>query len=132
MGTNISLISKKTSTAFKVLMAIVLSITFLNCGGGESSSVFEQIPGDGSVTLAWQAPTDNEDGTPLTDLAGYRVYYGEVSGTYTNFVTVGNSPNVSIGSLPLDKTLYFAVKAFDTSGNESTFSNEVSNILSAN
>jgi len=30
----------------------------------------------GRATLSWQAPTDNVDGTPLTDLAGFRVYYG--------------------------------------------------------
>ena len=30
------------------------------------------------VTLSWDPPTTNADGTPLTDLAGYKVYYGTI------------------------------------------------------
>jgi hypothetical protein len=30
----------------------------------------------GQATLSWDPPTTNVDGTPLTDLAGYKVYYG--------------------------------------------------------
>lgn len=36
----------------------------------------------GTLSLSWVAPTMNEDGTPLTDLAGYKVYYGPASGQY--------------------------------------------------
>ncbi|MDH3432879.1 MAG: putative Ig domain-containing protein, partial [Gammaproteobacteria bacterium] len=36
----------------------------------------------GSVTLSWIAPTQNEDGTALTDLAGYKIYWGTTSGSY--------------------------------------------------
>ena len=36
------------------------------------------------------APSINEDGTPLTDLAGYKIYYGTASGNYTNNVDAGN------------------------------------------
>lgn len=32
--------------------------------------------GDRSATLSWYPPTDNADGSPLTDLSGYRIYYG--------------------------------------------------------
>jgi hypothetical protein len=32
--------------------------------------------GDGSATLSWNPPTRNEDGSVLTDLSGYRIYYG--------------------------------------------------------
>src|SRR4030042_1896878 len=41
-------------------------------------------------TLSWDAPTTNADGTPLTDLAGYKVYYGTASGTYGTPINVGN------------------------------------------
>ena len=30
----------------------------------------------GSTTMSWSVPTQNVDGTPLTDLSGYRVIYG--------------------------------------------------------
>ena len=32
--------------------------------------------GSGSATLDWTPVTQNTDGTVLTDLAGYKVYYG--------------------------------------------------------
>ncbi len=36
----------------------------------------------GTATLSWTPPTQNTDGSPLTDLAGYRVYWGTSSGNY--------------------------------------------------
>jgi hypothetical protein len=85
------------------------------------------------VDLAWQAPTTNEDGSPLSDLAGYLVYYGTQSGTYSSTLDVGNmtSHTISISDQEaLGNTYYFAVTALDTSGNESSFSNEVPHYFS--
>jgi PKD repeat protein len=79
-----------------------------------------------SVILSWSAPTKNADGTPLTDLAGYTVHYGLIKGTYDVTVNVGNTLSVSLGGLDVGLTYYMAVTASDTSGNDSTFSNEVS------
>lgn len=79
----------------------------------------------GSATLNWTPPTQNEDGTPLTNLAGYRIYYGTQSGNYTRTVTVPN-PGLStytIDSLTPD-TYYFVSTAVNTLGEESTYSNE--------
>jgi hypothetical protein len=42
------------------------------------------------VQLTWTAPTTHADDIPLTDLAGYRVYYGQRSGNLTQNVDVGN------------------------------------------
>ena len=36
---------------------------------------------DGSITLSWTAPTENEDGSALTDLAAYKIYYGTSPGS---------------------------------------------------
>lgn len=47
-----------------------------------------------AFTLAWQPPTENEDGTPLTDLAGYRIYYGTSSGKYSEEVLL-DSPGLT-------------------------------------
>lgn len=77
--------------------------------------------------LSWEAPTTNEDGTPLTDLAGYRVYYGLVPGNYSTNIDVGNVL-AKVVVLPFDTLYYFAVTAYDTGGNESAFSNEISKI----
>jgi hypothetical protein len=81
-----------------------------------------------SVTLAWDAPTTNEDGTPLTDLAGYRVHYGSSPQTYTQTVDAGNVTRMTLQNLP-PGIYYFAATAYDLSRNESRYSNEVSHPL---
>ncbi len=114
-------------SSFTIFAVISISLLLYGCGGIETPAV--EVP-TGSVTLAWEAPTVNEDGSPITDLAGYRVYYGETSQAYTDVVNVGNSTGASIGGLPIGIPLYFSVTAYDLSGNQSTFSSEVSTVLS--
>lgn len=83
----------------------------------------------GEATLSWTAPTTNVDGTALTDLAGYKVYYGTSSGTYDTTVDAGNVSTINIINLTEKETYYFAVTAYDTAGNESSYSNEVSKTI---
>jgi hypothetical protein len=83
---------------------------------------------DQSVTLAWDPPTTHGDGTPLVDLAGYKIYYGGTSRVYTFYLDVGNVTNYRMEKLS-PGTYYFAATAYDTSGNESDYSNEVSKII---
>jgi hypothetical protein len=71
-----------------------------------------------SVTLAW----DPDSGSTV---AGYNVYYGSASRTYTNWVTVGNTPEGTVPGLNMGTTYYFTVTAVDASGLESDYSNEV-------
>jgi uncharacterized membrane protein len=80
----------------------------------------------GDATLSWNAPTTNEDNTPLTDLAGYKIYYGTVPGNYSTSIDVGNVTTYQISNLTDGLTYYFASTAYDASGNESVHSNEVS------
>jgi hypothetical protein len=68
------------------------------------------------LTLVW-------DRNPEPDIAGYRVYYGRVSGDYTQLVTVTN-PRAKIG-VSSSRTTYFAVTAYNTNGVESDLSEEV-------
>src|SRR3990172_852261 len=84
----------------------------------------------GSATLTWDPPTTNVDQTPLTDLAGYKVYYGTTSGTYSSTIDIGNVINYTVSSLAENTTYYFAVTAYDTLANESSYSNEVSKTTS--
>lgn len=78
------------------------------------------------VTLSWDAPTTNTDGTPLTDLAGYKVYCGQAAGVYDSPLDAGNVLSYRVSdSLAVDGTYFCAATAYDTSGNESTYSNEV-------
>jgi len=66
----------------------------------------------------------NWDPNSEPDLGGYKVYYGTLSGTYTKVLDVGDSTSADVGSLDQGSTYYFAVTAYDVSGNESEFSNE--------
>ncbi|WP_405241479.1 putative Ig domain-containing protein [Lentisalinibacter salinarum] len=77
----------------------------------------------GSVTLSWSPPTENTDGTALTDLAGYRIYWGTTSGSYPNSVTIDN-PGVTtyvVENLVPD-TYEFVATSYNTSGVESDYS----------
>jgi hypothetical protein len=77
------------------------------------------------VELTWVAPTQNVDGTTLTDLAGYRIYWGTASRDYTDSVEI-NDPATLSHTLVLESGDYYvAMTAFDAQGNESAFSNEV-------
>jgi hypothetical protein len=77
----------------------------------------------GSLTLSWTAPTRNTDGTQLTDLAGYRIYWGRTSGNYTESVTVDNPGLTSYVVENLSSGTYeFVTTSFNTSGVESEMS----------
>jgi hypothetical protein len=81
----------------------------------------------GALTVGWVAPTLSADGSPLTDLVGFRILVGTASGTYSNVVTVSDPAAVSyaFSGLPTG-TYYVVVKAFDTANNESLPSAELS------
>jgi hypothetical protein len=70
------------------------------------------------VTLSWDPNSES-------NLAGYKLYYGTVSGTYGAPITLGLQTTYTITSLS-SGTYYFALTAFNTLGQESAFSNEVS------
>ncbi len=123
------LLTARCSLLFIVVVAV--SILSIGCGGSETTSgAGSVISYTGSVTLSWQAPSTYEDGSPLTDIAGYKVYYGKESGAYSDFVEVVNYTSASIGGLPVGIPLYFSVTAYDLSGSHSTFSSEVSTVIS--
>jgi hypothetical protein len=84
----------------------------------------------GVITLDWLAPTQNVDGTPLTDLAGYRIYYGNVRGQYdyTRDIDDAGIMTVVIDNLT-QGTWYFAATALNSSGLESDLSGEVEKLV---
>jgi len=80
----------------------------------------------GSALISWNPPTLNDDGTPLQDLSGYRLYYGTVSAQYTETVAI-NSPGVS--SYLLDDittgTYFLVMTSVNSAGIESVYSGEL-------
>ncbi len=76
-----------------------------------------------SATLSWVPPSTNTDNSALTDLAGFRVYYGKAANTLDQIVRVTN-PTVTqqvVDNLT-SGTWYFAVSAVSSSGAESSLS----------
>ncbi len=107
----VSVTDGKTSTS---LQAFTISVTV-------DATAF------GSATLIWQPPTQNEDGTALTDLAGYTIYWGTTPGNYPNSVTI-NNPGLTtyfVDNLA-PGTYEFVATAFNGAGVESQFSNPAS------
>ena len=84
----------------------------------------------GSVTLSWAAPTENSDGSPLIDLAGYKIYYGRSSGEYDHEVRL-ESPGYTtyVVEQLVPDTYYFAATAFNSIGVESGFSAEAIQVV---
>ncbi|BCA53033.1 hypothetical protein W02_01730 [Nitrospira sp. KM1] len=70
-----------------------------------------------SASLSWNANSES-------DLAGYKVYYGTSSGNYTSSINVGKVTNYTVTGLATGRTYYFALTAYDTTGNESAKSSE--------
>lgn len=86
---------------------------------------------NGTTTLNWLPPTENVDNTEITDLAGYKIYYGTTEGNISERIVV-NNPGISsyvVENLPSPSTLFFAVSALDDAGQESPISNIVSKAI---
>ncbi|MBF0274912.1 MAG: hypothetical protein HQK84_06745, partial [Nitrospinae bacterium] len=72
-----------------------------------------------TVTISWTAGTG---------ASGYKVYYGTSSGTYLNAstgISLGNRTSYTFTNIP-SGTYYLALKAYDSSGNLSSYSSEAS------
>jgi hypothetical protein len=72
---------------------------------------------DVSVPLAWNP-------SPDVNVAGYKIYYGGASRTYTNSVDVGNVTSTVITGLAEGTTYFFAATTYGADGVESDFSDE--------
>jgi hypothetical protein len=84
----------------------------------------------GSVTLSWSPPTQNEDGSQLLDLAGYRVYWSRDGGALGPPTTINNA---SVTRFVVDNltpgTYEFVATSVNTAGVESRFSNPVTRVV---
>jgi fibronectin type 3 domain-containing protein len=92
-------------------------------GGGSPSPSLSGATG--AVTLQWDPVTAN-------DLAGYNVYQSTSSGSLGTLAKGDIAPSTTtytVGNLQSGATYYFVVKSFDTSGNESSASNQVSKTI---
>jgi len=92
--------------------------------GSETAAV--EGTGKGTALMSWTSPTDNTDNSTLTDLAGFKIYYGTFPGEYDKTITI-NNPGLSsylVENLA-SSDWFFVMTAFNTSGIESAYSAEV-------
>jgi hypothetical protein len=87
-------------------------------------------PAAGNATLSWSKPTQNTDGSQLTNLAGYVVRYGTSAAALNSQISIGsaNSTDVEISNLAAGNW-YFEVAAINTANVESQFSSLVSKAI---
>lgn len=101
-----------------------------NGGGSGAGAPAAGNAGITSITVSWVAPSENVDGTALTDLAGFVIVYGTSSDALSQSVHIDNP---SIDRYLLEDlsagTWYFGVKAFNASGAESELSTLASKTL---
>ena len=76
-----------------------------------------------SAVVAWDPNTES-------DLMGYKLYVGTSSGVYGAAIDVGNFTDYEVRNLEPGRTYYFSVTAYDLSGNESSFADEITNTMS--
>jgi hypothetical protein len=120
---------KKLTT---LLLAIATTLILTACGGGgstESSDGREStVSMSGSARLSWVAPATRADSSflALTDLEGYRVYYGTSASSLVMLVDLNDNSitEYTPDTLP-SGNYYFAVTAYDSEGNESGYSNVI-------
>lgn len=110
---------------------LIVAGLFSACKPDSPTEPVQLVPGAGeerfSVTLEWDAPSEDAEGRPLTDLAGYRVHYRRTSpadGPGGRSLDVGDATQVTIANLA-EGSWYFAVTARDASDNYSGLSDEL-------
>ncbi len=106
-----------------------ITVTAKNTAGATTSRsivVNRESGQTGSAAMSWTAPTARTDGSPLTNLAGYKIYYGRMSGIYDYQIDI-NTPGILIYLVEnlVSGDWYFALTAYDSQGLESDRSNEV-------
>jgi hypothetical protein len=116
------------------------SITITGTNGSSNSSIgpfavtvkapAPPPPATGSATLTWTAPTENTNGTPISGLAGYHIYYGTTQNAWTTTITVASPTQTSyVVSGLAHGTYYFAVVAYNAAGMDSPESNVASKTI---
>ena len=103
------------------MLLLALATMIAGCGGGGDG----QTSSGSSVALEWDAVNHS-------DLRGYRIYVGIAPGVYLqppgSGLDVGNVTTYTVTGLA-SGTYYFAATAYDSSNNETEYSNEISMVL---
>jgi hypothetical protein len=115
----------------------VITLKFRADAPGTLRVTYSQTAGSGSINmqaaalsqsasstkLTWAAPTLNSDGSALTDLAAFKVYWGTTLGTYSQSTKIASATatTYTVNGLTTGKW-YFVVTALNSAGGESPYS----------
>jgi hypothetical protein len=94
-----------------------------------SVNVVAQGAVTGSATLSWIPPTERVDGSPIGELAGYEVLWGQASRNYDNVVELDAGITRYMVENLGPGTWYFAIRSKTADGLESQLSQEVSKTI---
>ncbi len=100
----------------------------LTCSTQGQSEVTQLAVAVTDNVLRWSAPTANVDGTPLTDLTGFAVYWGNGSRNYSSSTDLGSGAREwALEVAP--GTYYLAITAINSQAEESDYSNEIVKVI---
>jgi hypothetical protein len=119
----------------KILTVFFISLLMSACNSeenygldGSSGTAGGGVVQGAAISLSWVAPAEREDGNPISmsEIAGYRVYYGTSQGDYSGQVDIAESSTMqaTLNNLP-SGTYYIVVTTYDVAGLESGYSEEV-------
>ena len=104
------------------LLAFILVLPLVACSGGDGGT---SGTSGTSPALSWVAPSEREDGTGLglSEIAGFRIYYGTESGNYSDTISIDDhsATQVILAGIP-SGTYYAVMTTVDADGRESSFS----------
>ena len=111
----------------KYLLILALIVPLAACLGGGDGGPSGASDSGHTLDLAWVAPSGREDssGLSLSEIAGFRIYYGTESGSYENRHDIDDSTAVNAQIDVSMGTYYIVMTTIDTDGRESSYSPEV-------
>ena len=115
-----TLATSGAQTTGAIAAATTFTLSCTGAGGTTVQSVTVGVsPATGTATLSWVAPTKNTDGTPVTPLSGYHIYYGQAQSALNQSVAVsgGSTTTYEITGLA-NGTWYFSIAADAVDGTE--------------
>ncbi len=149
MNTNQTITNNNNRSLLKGLVTIIMVLQLTGCfvNGGDGGLVeinssdldnvsFNNVDSIGIATeenealvgkaLSWTAPVAREDASPISmaEIAGYRVYYGDVQGEYSQKLYIDDAYSDGISLNVPSGTYYVVITAIDVDGRESAYSDE--------
>ncbi len=113
------------------LFALILVLPLVACSGGDGglgAADATSAVSSNALNLSWVAPSEREDGSglSLSEIEGFRVYYGTKSGDYSNTIDIDDpsATQTVLAGIP-SGTYFVVVTTVDTEGRESSYSTEV-------